>query len=161
MLAKLAISALAACTFASAAPAGLSEPDFVTGSAWYLGPDGINATGAWALGLTGLGVNIVFNDDGLDYEHVEFEGKYNSAGSCKDPLPFNYSTEQHGTVCAGLAAAAVNGECSVGVAPGATVSACDIYHDIGYDDDASADMMEYGLGVNDVSSNSWGIDSCA
>ena len=98
-------------------PAGIDDPDYLY-SDWYLGPRGINATGAWAaFGVTGAGVQIVFNDDGLDTEHAEFAAKFNAAGSCNDPTPVNVTTETHGTICAGLAVAAANSDCSVGVAP--------------------------------------------
>jgi len=38
---------------------------------WYL--DSANVPAAWAAGYTGAGVNIVFNDDGLDYRHPDFK----------------------------------------------------------------------------------------
>ena len=137
-------------------PAGIDDPDYLY-SDWYLGPRGINATGAWAaFGVTGAGVQIVFNDDGLDTEHAEFAAKFDAAGSCNDPTPVNVTTETHGTICAGLAVAAANSDCSVGVAPGATVAACDIYNK----GDVEG-MLAYRLDLNDISSNSWGVDSCS
>ena len=46
-----------------------------------------------AFGVTGAGVQIVFNDDGLDADHAEFSAKFSAAGSCNDPTPVNFTTE--------------------------------------------------------------------
>ena len=79
----------------------------------------INVVPAWSEGYTGAGVQIVFNDDGLDTEHAEFAAKFNAAGSCNDPTPVNVTTETHGTICAGLAVAwnVVFAPCVLGAAP--------------------------------------------
>lgn len=36
----------------------------------------LNVKEAWNQGFTGKNISIVVIDDGLDYEHPEFEGKY-------------------------------------------------------------------------------------
>ena len=55
---------------------------------WYLINDGqlkippmhdLNVRNAWLNGYTGKNVTIVIVDDGLDYEHPDFEGKYVSS----------------------------------------------------------------------------------
>lgn len=52
---------------------------------WYLINEGqlkiplfhdLNVRHAWLNGYTGKNVTIVILDDGLDYEHPDFEGKY-------------------------------------------------------------------------------------
>ena len=110
----------------------------------------INLQPAWAAGYTGAGVTINIVDDGTDQTHPAFSGKYDALASC--PLQSD-SYGEHGTTTAAIALAADNGQCSRGVAYGATLSKCDLH---------SGDylMFIFNLDRNHISSNSWGIDPC-
>ena len=72
----------------------------------------------------------------------------------------------HGTACAAIALGANNSECSVGIAPGATLAGCPMLGRIGYGfvpgvPYPSRHVLSYGTDVNDISSNSWGEDACS
>eukprot|EP00900_Chrysochromulina_parva_P028023 jgi/Chrpa1/9855/Chrysochromulina_OHIO_Genome00018386-RA len=109
----------------------------------------INLQPAWAAGYTGAGVTINIVDDGTDQTHPAFSGKYDAMGSC----PIQRNDGEHGTTTAAIALAADNGQCSRGVAYGATLSKCDLH---------SNDylMFIFNMDRNHISSNSWGIDPC-
>ena len=113
----------------------------------------INVTGAWSLGYTGAGVNVMFADDALDVSHPDFADKFDpSGGSLGNEVLPTSSRQNHGTAVAGLAvAAANNSECGVGVAFGANLSFVRI---------SPLPTLLEGLGVNDVYSNSWMISNC-
>jgi subtilisin family serine protease len=83
-------------------------------------------TNAWARGITGKGVTIAVLDNGFDLAHKDFAGKvvasknFNSViawNNPKDPTAVTWGW--HGTMMAGIAAAANNGVGTVGVAPDA------------------------------------------
>jgi len=117
---------------ACASPASHNPTNPPTSPPRYLGPGGSNVLAAWSRGYTGTGVNIVFNDDGLDYRHPDFKDKYKQEGSTMDPMPGvcgGDHPDTHGTTCAGIAAGAKNDKCGVGVAYGATVSAGNLFRD--------------------------------
>uniref|UniRef100_H2LJC9 Proprotein convertase subtilisin/kexin type 5a n=1 Tax=Oryzias latipes TaxID=8090 RepID=H2LJC9_ORYLA len=85
---------------------------------------GMNIQGAWRMGYTGKGVVVSVLDDGIEREHPDLEPNYDPLasydvnGQDQDPSP-SYSdnaANYHGTLCAGMiAAAANNSECTVGV----------------------------------------------
>lgn len=109
----------------------------------------LNVAPAWNQGLTGKGIHIRINDPhGVDSDHPEFDGKFDYNASCTSYQSY-YSFYYHGTSCASIAAGrSNNGECSVGIAPGATISACL----------AEADQhqsMIHALDAQDISSNSY------
>ena len=110
----------------------------------------INLQPAWAAGYTGAGVTINIVDEGPDQTHPAFSGKYDALGSC--PIQGN---ESHGTTTAAIALAAANGQCSRGVAYGATLSECDFR---GTTDFA---RFIFNMDRNHISSNSWGVESCS
>lgn len=122
---------------------------------WWL--EAINVGPAWDLGLSGSGVNIFFLDDGLDFDHPEFAGRYVSAleVSGDTVMPSNQAST-HGTSCAGFAAAGANNSvCGVGIAfeagvAGATYTA------------GSEPIFTVGVadGTVHVHSHSWGTDAC-
>mmetsp|Transcript_323 Transcript_323/g.903 ORF Transcript_323/g.903 Transcript_323/m.903 type:complete len:941 (-) Transcript_323:190-3012(-) len=119
---------------------------------WHL--DAINVAEAWAMGYTGSGVNIIFQDDALDTTHPDFAAKFNTQGSpTENRLPPD-SSSSHGTRVAGLAVAAANNSvCGVGVAYGATLS---------FSTFSSSEARTIGVenNINHISSNSWNLDAC-
>ena len=102
-------------------------------------------------------------------------GNFDASLSCPvyeaGPIdPGDRAGGNHGTTCAALAAAGANrgGGCSVGVAHGATISACRILDfDTEDDDDPFWSFLELEKHIYDpdgpnvdVCSNSWGRDAC-
>ena len=125
----------------------------------------INVKPVWAAGITGAGVVIRINDSGVDASHPDFAGKFDVDSSCTNYVPFTLDArESHGTACASLAAAASNGDCSVGMAPDATVSACRIFNEFGgFDEEVTAGYLflyDDNQENVSVSSNSFGLDAC-
>ena len=126
----------------------------------------INLQPAWAAGYTGAGVTINIVDSGTDQTHPAFSGKFDALGSC--PLPWQTDGE-HGTTTAAIALAADNGQCSRGVAYGATLSEC-LNPGLGPGNflwpgsSANPDSAELAfighMDRNHISSNSWGYDAC-
>lgn len=68
-------------------------------------------------GNTGQGVKVAVIDTGIDYTHPElagiYAGGYDFVNNDDDPM----DDHGHGTHCAGILAAAINGEGVIGVAP--------------------------------------------
>ena len=121
--------------------------------------DLINIQPVWAQGIRGNGIGIRINDNGVDANHPDFDGRFDVASSCSDYLPAG--SDWHGTACASLAVAGGDNDvCSVGMAPGATLSSCRI---IG--GGSSPDALQYrylyeNMENMDISSNSYGLDAC-
>lgn len=117
----------------------------------------INVQPAWEDGYTGSGVRIRINDNGIESDHVEFDGRFDLAASCEHYETPNdgRSDDFHGTSVAAIAAGGGDNDvCSVGVAPGATLSSCNI---IDYPDQSLAEKVD----SFDISQNSYGIDGCS
>lgn len=105
-----------------------------------------NLRGAWDAGITGQGVVIGIVDSGVYQAHPDLAPNYNAAGSQTG------SGDDHGTSCAGVAAAAEgNGLGGVGAAYGAQWAKMHF----GF---ASQNAIAFGFAndVNDLKSNSWG-----
>jgi subtilisin-like proprotein convertase family protein len=105
-----------------------------------------NVRGAWDAGWTGQGVVIGVVDDGVYETHPDLAPNFNASGSQVD-LP-----SDHGTSCAGVAAAAANnGLGGVGAAYGAQWS--EMHYGF-----ASQNATAFGFAndVNDIKTNSWG-----
>ena len=71
--------------------------------------------------------------------------------------------DEHGTACASLAAGDSNSHCGVGAAPNASLASCVIFSSSGGPVASRAygeDYLAWAYDVNDISSNSWGIDHC-
>lgn len=122
---------------------------------------------------TGKGVAIGFVDSGLDINHPDFEGKIDPRSAHiymksnvveKDIGPeyiyhdkasiFSKNYESHGTNVAGVAAAKINDDGIVGVAPDANILAikCDLYPDstieaINYLVECKVDIISLSIGI--------------
>ena len=121
----------------------------------------INVKAAWEEGWTGAGVQIVINDDGIDTTHPDLSPHFSEEGSCVGSNVLHTGDMSHGTATAAIAAGAANSECSMGIAPEATIAGCPILADPSVAGVDEIDPMTFGLDVNDISSNSWGIDPCS
>jgi hypothetical protein len=127
--------------------------------------EAIRAPEAWAAGYDGSGVQILINDDGVDNTHPDL-AKLDVANSCGVYAPCAKANgpnagviDSHGTNCAAIAAADSNSACGVGVAPGAGIASC-VQSFSNCNPAASEDSLTHNYNVNDISSNSWGIDQC-
>jgi subtilisin-like proprotein convertase family protein len=111
----------------------------------------------WQKGYFGEGIRMRINDNGLDVNHEEFIGRFDSDASCDNndyQLRPELSNFSHGTFVASIAAASANnGYCSVGVSPKVTLSACYAFH-------GGVDFLWYKLDQMDVSQNSFGTTGC-
>jgi Subtilase family len=113
----------------------------------------------WREGYTGKGVIIRVNDpDGVDVEHPELATNFNKNASCPEYLP-RENNATHGTAVASLAVGGSNNtQCAVGIAPGATLSACLGPTALG--DEEAARLFLDGLDTTHISINSWNFDAC-
>lgn len=113
----------------------------------------------------GSGIGIRINDDGVDADHPDLSSNFDINSSCTNYLPqIMNSKNGHGTACASLAAATGgNDVCSVGVAPGATLSACRVFDDEGADFFAfyGYPFLTENMENMDISSNSYGAETCS
>mmetsp|Transcript_153 Transcript_153/g.388 ORF Transcript_153/g.388 Transcript_153/m.388 type:complete len:1944 (+) Transcript_153:467-6298(+) len=124
------------------------------GSAWMF--DMINAVDVWEeYGLTGEGVTVRINDDGVFVDHLEFEGRFRGAeDSCPDYLPSD--GEGHGTKVAGIILGnRDNNLCAAGIAPNAMFSSCNFFAE-----NVPVTMLGYQLDTFDISQNSIGMPAC-
>ena len=121
----------------------------------------INVTSVWDSYL-GSGVTIGIVDDGLEVAHPDLAPNVNTAidhdwndNSPDDPTPKRKS-DDHGTSCAGVAAARGNNSIGVtGAAPQASLVGLRlIAGDTSAAEDAEA--LTWQTGIIDISSNSWG-----
>jgi hypothetical protein len=116
--------------------------------------------------VAGKGIGIRINDDGVDANHPDLSLNFDVASSCADYLPNAVLFDEensHGTACAALAAATGNGECSVGIAPDASLSACRLINAAGeFDPSTTVDSLYLYANQENVhvSSNSYGFDAC-
>ena len=111
----------------------------------------------WKMGYTGKGVHVRINDDGVDANHPEFQGRFDVENSCEVYLPDtdNDPEASHGTACASIiAAAGDNNVCAVGIAPDVTISAC--AQPVDASDESDAAMLSTKMTNVHISSNSWG-----
>lgn len=91
--------------------------------------DILNVLPAWEQGYTGEGILIQAADSGTDLNHTEFAGRVDWNASCELWMPLILeSPHDHGTDVASIAAASAdNDKCAVGVAPHATIAACNVF----------------------------------
>ena len=132
------------------------------------------------LGITGKNVHVRVNDGGVDSHHVEFGSRFDHENSCQtsgydvfhnegidngydddghlhDDDYIYYDPDSHGTAIAAIVGAeGNNGECSVGIAPGVTISACDVFSST-----TNTNYWEENMSVVDISQNSYGSSACS
>jgi subtilisin family serine protease len=121
--------------------------------------DLINIVPVWEKGYFGNGIRVRINDDGMDTGHAEFAGRYDRNASCEIDGPTETTDAAHGTtVAAIIAAGSNNNECSVGIAPQATLSSCNIFATI----NATGILSGFAekLDSFDISQNSFGLIRC-
>jgi hypothetical protein len=116
----------------------------------------VNVETVWREGVTGAGIHVRVNGFGVDGSHAEFTNKFDVANSCTDYLPND--ADYLGTASASIIAASSNSECAVGIAPGATLSACNMAEE--EDDAVLVELFLEKMEVVDVSSNSFGPATC-
>ncbi|XP_045208278.2 neuroendocrine convertase 2-like [Mercenaria mercenaria] len=130
---------------------------------WHLQPSKTPSMGvyeAWERGYTGNGVVMAIVDDGMDTEHTDLVDNYDAT------LSHNFvhdssggihieEDDGHGTKCAGLAAAAKNDACVIGVAYEATLASLRILDEY-FTVSVGADALTHNLDTIDIYSNSWG-----
>ncbi len=143
-----------------------NDPDFDeqwhlqnTGQTGGLSGEDINVTGVWNK-YNGTGIFISVVDDGLDHEHPDIEGNYNSTFSfdwCNDdPDPSPNSWDGHGTAAGGVAAAVGdNGIDVTGASFGASLSGSTLIA-CGTSDEMEADALSFQSDDIDIYTNSWG-----
>mmetsp|Transcript_16893 Transcript_16893/g.40889 ORF Transcript_16893/g.40889 Transcript_16893/m.40889 type:complete len:1111 (+) Transcript_16893:137-3469(+) len=115
----------------------------------------INVGPVWAQGIFGDGVRVRVNDDGVDGDNIEFEGRFEPDSGCDGEEQLLLTTDnQHGTSTASiLGATAGNGVCSAGVAPLTLISSCFALQD-------DEDFLQAKLDLMDVSNNSYERPVC-
>jgi subtilisin family serine protease len=122
----------------------------------------INVVPAWNAGYTGTGIIIGIVDDGLQRTHADLSPNYNAAASydyfSNDSDPSPTSSDAHGTSVAGIAAAADNTKCGVGVAYDATLAGQRLTSG-GTTDQMEADALGNTKASSqyvDIANSSWG-----
>ena len=123
----------------------------------------VNVTDVWD-SLRGQGITIAIVDDGLEVSHPDLAANVDTLNdhdwndaTPDDPTPQN-SFDEHGTSCAGVAAARGNNGIGVsGAAPEASLVGLRL---IASDttDEQDAEAIAWKTDVIDISSNSWGPD---
>jgi len=135
-----------------------------TGQGGGLSGMDVRVTNVWAQGIDGTGVLIGIIDDGLQYTHQDLAPNYvaaysrnwnGSPGGTLDPQP-DLSYDDHGTPCAGVAAArGDNTEGVAGAAYGASLSGLRLISGSIGDTQESQAIAHSNQHIY-VKSNSWG-----
>jgi len=114
--------------------------------------EAVGAPEAWSRGWTGAGSVIAILDSGIDTDHTEFSGRIDAmecfTGRCAAGLETveDKNSVAHGTHVAGLAAAALDGLGTTGVAPDAHLLIGKVSYDSGYVDlDAVGDGIRWSI----------------
>lgn len=124
----------------------------------------LNVAPAWRRGFDGRGVTVAVVDNGIEIGHEDLRANiapglgFNYRTGTLDPTPAERSAS-HGTMVAGVIAAARNGTGGLGVAPGAKLAGLNMLS-TQYASDA-VDALGRGIADNSIaiSNNSWGPDS--
>ena len=119
---------------------------------WVL--DMIHILPVWQKGYFGSGIRVRINDNGVDRDHTEFQGRFDEDGSCvESDIP--QSDQNHATAVASIVGAAGNNDkCSVGIAPASTISSC-------YALGISEAFLGEKIQMMDISQNSFERPACA
>jgi subtilisin-like proprotein convertase family protein/subtilisin family serine protease len=131
---------------------------------WHL--DEARVPGAWTSsaspGITGQGVTIGIIDDGVQHSHPDLAANYDAANSYdfnerdSNPEPGPFLGDDHGTACAGLAAAVGNNGLGVaGVAYRAKFAALRLLT-FATTDEEEAEAFLFRNSEIAIKSNSWG-----
>jgi subtilisin family serine protease len=104
--------------------------------------------------LTGKGITIRINDDGVFVDNKEFSDRFDDVeNSCGAYLPQNSDADGHGTAVAGIILGNANNDlCSVGIAHKAKFSSCNFFVD-----DVPYSALAYKIETFDISQNSVGM----
>jgi len=116
----------------------------------------INVDKVWPT-YTGRGVRIRINDSGVDVNNKDFEGegKYDQENSCSAFAPKSEEPDDHGTKVAGIAVGnANNAHCAAGIAYDASLSSCNFFDNLSWDD------LAFKLEGFDISLNSIQLPAC-
>jgi Subtilase family len=122
----------------------------------------INVEEVWKQNITGAGVHVRVNDDGVDSSHPEISPNFDLANSCEIHLPADPLVDLHGTACASIIGGAKNnGICAAGIAPDVTISACNNFATAEFQAlQATTALFSVNIEVVDIISNSWGPTPC-
>ena len=116
--------------------------------------EAVGAPEAWSRGWTGNGSVISILDSGIDTDHPEFAGRIDAmecfTGRCEVGLETIEDLNGHGTHVAGLAAAALDGVGTTGVAPDAHLLIGKVAYDSSY-----VDLNAVGDGIR------WSVENGA
>ena len=116
--------------------------------------EAVGAPEAWSRGWTGDGSVISILDSGIDTDHPEFAGRIDAmecfTGRCEVGLETIEDLNGHGTHVAGLAAAALDGVGTTGVAPDAHLLIGKVAYDSSY-----VDLNAVGDGIR------WSVENGA
>jgi subtilisin family serine protease len=143
-------------------PPDSGSSDFFFNLQW--GHAAVGAPAAWNAGVRGQGVRIAILDSGFDLTHPELEANidFEASRSMLPGVPLDYQLGDggsHGTMVAGIVAAAQNGFGTIGVAPDAQLvlirvlgdegsgSFGDILAGFAYAADAGVDVLNASLGT--------------
>lgn len=124
----------------------------------------VNAHVAWSRGWTGKGSTIAIMDSGIDLDHSEFAGRIKDTECFTRTCDLNIETvddtnwASHGTHVAGIAAAALDGKGTTGIAPDADLLIGKVAYSNGYFempklDEAITWAVENGADAINVSAN--------
>ena len=119
---------------------------------WVL--DMVNIVPVWQKGYFGSGIRVRINDNGVDRDHAEFQGRFDVDGSCAESnIP--KSDQNHATAVASIVGAGGNNDkCSVGIAPASTISSC---YALGHSEAFLGEKIQ----MMDISQNSFERPACA
>lgn len=113
-----------------ALPSELAENETFFSFQWA--PGAVQAPDAWDAGYTGSGARIAILDGALYSSHLDLQPNIDVAASASfvpgHAWNFDTGTFWHGTHVAGIAAAALNGIGTVGIAPDATLIGVKVLH---------------------------------
>ena len=143
----------------------VSGTDVNVESVWkYPSTTKFNSSNATSGYIRGNGVTIGIVDDGMEWSHPDLQPNVlrnlqkDWNGKDNDPKPY-FSDDNHGTACAGVAAARGNNRIGVsGVAPEANLVGMRLIADAQTDADIAEAMTWYPDAIH-IKSNSWGYNA--